>query len=39
MLEEILLSIDENKYNEMLENYNSIKEKFELEYMCEYIIK
>lgn len=36
-LENILLSIDEEKYNEMLENYNQIKEKFDLEFMCNYI--
>jgi FkbM family methyltransferase len=38
-LDDILNSINEEKYNKMLENYNNIKYKFELLYMCEYIIK
>jgi hypothetical protein len=37
-LEEKLLSVTEEKYNEMLEEYKKIKHMFELEYMCEYII-
>lgn len=37
-LENILLNINENQYNNMLEEYNRIRDKFELEYMCEYII-
>jgi hypothetical protein len=37
-LEERLLSITEEKYNEMLEEYQKVKHMFELEYMCEYII-
>jgi hypothetical protein len=36
-LEDILLNIDEIKYNEMIENYNKISYMFELDYMCEYI--
>jgi hypothetical protein len=36
-LENILLNINENKYNEMINNYNEIKYIFELEFMCKYI--
>jgi len=36
-LPEILNSIDEVKYNEMLSAYEKIKHMFELEYMCRYI--
>ena len=36
-LDNILDSIDETKYNRMLENYNDIKYKFDLEFMCKYI--
>lgn len=38
-LENILLNIDETKYNKMIDNYNKIKDKFELDYMCKYIEK
>jgi hypothetical protein len=38
LLEEILNNIDETKYNNMLIEYNKIKEWFELEGMCKYII-
>jgi hypothetical protein len=38
-LEEKLLSITEEQYNEMLEEYQKVKHMFELEYMCDYIIK
>jgi hypothetical protein len=38
-LEQMLLAIDEDKYNEMIDAYENIKDKFELEYMCEYIMK
>ena len=37
-LEEKLLSVTEEKYNEMLEEYQKVKHMFELEYMCEYIV-
>jgi hypothetical protein len=37
-LEEKLLSITEEKYNEMLEEYQRVKHMFELEFMCEYIV-
>jgi len=37
-LENILLSIDEIKYNEMMENYRKIAYMFELEFMCNYIM-
>ncbi len=37
-LENILLNIDENKYNRMLENYNKIKYMFELDFMTKYIL-
>ena len=36
-LEDILLNIDEIKYNEMIENYRNIKHWFELDFMCKYI--
>lgn len=38
-LENILLNIDEHKYNDMLNNYNKIKYMFDLEFMCSYVIK
>ncbi len=38
-LEEILLNIDETRYNEMLEEYNKIKSKFALDGMYKYIIE
>jgi len=38
-LEDILLNIDEIKYNEMLIEYEKIKHIFELPFMCEYITK
>jgi len=38
-LENILLNINEFKYNQMIYEYNLIKDKFELDYMCKYIIK
>lgn len=38
-LENILLNIDENKYNEMLKNYNEYKHYFELEGMSNQILK
>ena len=37
-LENILLNIDENKYNEMINNYNNMKYIFGLEFMSKYII-
>jgi hypothetical protein len=37
-LENILLNIDENKYNEMINNYNNMKYIFGLEFMAKYII-
>ena len=37
-LENILLNINEQKYNEMIENYNYIKYIFTLEFMSKYII-
>lgn len=37
-LEEILLNIDEIKYNQMLDEYHKIKHIFELEFMCEYVV-
>jgi len=37
-LEEKLLSITEEQYNQMLEEYQKVKHMFDLEYMCEYII-
>ena len=37
-LEDILLNINEQKYNDMLDEFKKVKEVFELEYMCEYII-
>lgn len=38
-LENILLNIDENKYNEMLNNYNEYKHFFELEGMSNQILR
>lgn len=38
-LEDILLSIDKTRYNDMLSYYNEIKHLFELEGMCSQIIK
>jgi len=38
-LEDILLSIDKTRYNDMLSYYNEIKYLFELEGMCSQIIK
>lgn len=38
-LEDILLSIDKKRYNDMLAYYNEIKHLFELEGMCNEIIK
>ena len=37
-LENILLSIDENKYNEMIQEYHKIKQYFTLDGMYQYII-
>jgi len=37
-LENILLNIDENKYNEMINNYDNIKYIFCLEFMAKYIV-
>jgi hypothetical protein len=37
-LESIIVNIDEEKYNEMLDEFKKVKDIFELEYMCEYII-
>jgi hypothetical protein len=37
ILEEIMLSINEKKYNKMLLEYEKIKHMFQMEYMCEYI--
>lgn len=37
-LENILLNIGEEQYNNMLNNYNKIKYMFELEFMCKYIM-
>lgn len=36
-LENILINIDEEKYNQMLNEYNIHKKYFELEFVCEYI--
>lgn len=36
-LESRLLSIDETKYNNMMNEYKKVKHYFELDYMCEYI--
>lgn len=36
-LDNILSSINEEKYKEMISNYEKIKHMFDLEYMCEYI--
>jgi hypothetical protein len=36
-LESILLNIDEQKYNEMIFEYEKIKICFELNYMCDFI--
>jgi hypothetical protein len=36
-LENILLSIDETKYNEMIAAYENIKHMFQLDFMCHYI--
>jgi hypothetical protein len=36
-LEEILTKIDETKYNEMIMEYEKIKNCFDLEYMCSFI--
>ena len=38
-LEERLLNINEDQYNQMIQEYNNIKHMFDLEYMCEYIIQ
>lgn len=38
-LENMLLNINKDKYNTMINEYNKIKHKFELDYMCEYIIR
>jgi hypothetical protein len=38
-MEDILLSIDKTRYNDMLSYYNEIKHLFELEGMCSQIIK
>tara|TARA_Y100000389_G_scaffold204655_1_gene258623 strand:+ start:13226 stop:14086 length:861 start_codon:yes stop_codon:yes gene_type:complete len=38
-LNNILDSIDEEKYRKMLENYEKIKYKFDLKFMCEYVVK
>lgn len=37
ILDEILMSISEKKYNQMLAEYEKIKHMFEMPYMCEYI--
>lgn len=37
ILDEILMNVNEKKYNKMLEEYEKIKHMFELEYMCEFI--
>jgi hypothetical protein len=37
ILDEILMSISEKKYNHMLAEYEKIKHMFEMPYMCEYI--
>ena len=37
-LENILLNINEEKYNEMIQNYNNIKYIFGLEFMSKYIV-
>jgi hypothetical protein len=37
-LENILLGIDENKYNEIINNYNNMKYIFGLEFMSKYIV-
>ena len=37
ILDEILMSINEKKYNQMLAEYEKIKHMFEMPYMCEYI--
>jgi hypothetical protein len=36
-LENILININEDQYNNMIDNYNKIKHMFELEFMCKYI--
>jgi hypothetical protein len=38
-LEDILLNINEEKYNEMINNYDKVRNMFELEYLYEYVIK
>ena len=38
-LYDILLSIDENKYNIMLDEYNKVKDCFSLDGMYNYIIE
>jgi hypothetical protein len=38
ILDEILLNINEKKYNNMLAEYSKIKHLFELEEMCRYIV-
>lgn len=38
-LERILLDISKEKYEEMINEYNKIKHKFGLDFMCEYIEK
>jgi hypothetical protein len=38
-LEQILYSINEEKYNQMLDYYQEIKHLFKLEGMCEQIIQ
>jgi len=37
ILDEILLNVNEKKYNKMLEEYEKIKHMFTLEYMCKYV--
>jgi hypothetical protein len=38
-LEQRMLEITEEKYNQMLLEYTFVKHMFELEYMCEYILE
>jgi len=37
-IEQIILDIDEEKYNKMWEEYEKIKHMFSLDYMCKYVI-
>jgi hypothetical protein len=37
ILDEILMSVSEKKYNQMLAEYEKIKHMFEMPYMCQYI--